>query len=29
VSEPTSIYGTGQGAFVSGRVIVLTGKFVF
>jgi hypothetical protein len=29
VSSPTSIYGTGQGAIVSGRVIVLVGKFTF
>jgi len=29
VSSPTSIYGTGQGAIVSGRVLVLLGKFVF
>jgi Carboxypeptidase regulatory-like domain/TonB dependent receptor len=29
VSQPTSIYGSGQGAIVSGRVIVLTGKFTF
>jgi hypothetical protein len=29
VSSPTSIYGTGQGAIVSGRVIVLLGKFTF
>lgn len=29
VSVPTSIYGTGQGAIVSGRVMVVYGKFVF
>jgi Carboxypeptidase regulatory-like domain len=29
VSVPTSIYGTGQGAIVSGRVLVVYGKFVF
>jgi len=29
VSVPTSIYGTGQGAIVSGRVVVVFGKFVF
>jgi hypothetical protein len=29
VSVPTSIYGTGQGAIVSGRVAVVYGKFVF
>ncbi len=29
VSSPTSIYGTGQGAIVSGRVLVLFGKFIF
>ena len=29
VSSPTSIYGTGQGAIVSGRVLVLLGKFIF
>jgi hypothetical protein len=29
VSVPTSIYGTGQGAIVSGRVLVLVGKFSF
>jgi hypothetical protein len=29
VSVPTSIYGTGQGAIVSGRVVVVYGKFVF
>jgi hypothetical protein len=29
VSSPTSIYGTGQGAIVSGRVVVLLGKFTF
>ncbi|HEY4048136.1 MAG TPA: carboxypeptidase regulatory-like domain-containing protein [Acidobacteriaceae bacterium] len=29
VSSPTSIYGTGQGAVVSGRVLVLVGKFSF
>ncbi len=29
VSSPTSIYGTGQGAIVSGRVLVLFGKFLF
>jgi len=29
VSSPTSIYGTGQGAIVSGRVLVLVGKFNF
>jgi Carboxypeptidase regulatory-like domain/TonB-dependent Receptor Plug Domain len=29
VSVPTSIYGSGQGAFVSGRILVVYGKFVF
>jgi hypothetical protein len=29
VSVPTSIYGTGQGAIVSGRVLVVFGKFIF
>jgi hypothetical protein len=29
VSSPTSIYGTGQGAIVSGRVLVVFGKFIF
>jgi hypothetical protein len=29
VSSPTSIYGSGQGAVVSGRVVVLLGKFTF
>jgi hypothetical protein len=29
VSAPVSIYGSGQGAIVSGRVLVLTGKFSF
>jgi hypothetical protein len=29
VSAPTSIYGSGQGAIVSGRVLVLLGKFNF
>jgi Carboxypeptidase regulatory-like domain/TonB-dependent Receptor Plug Domain len=29
VSSPTSIYGTGQGALVSGRVLVVFGKFIF
>ncbi len=29
VSTPTSIYGTGQGAIVSGRVLVVMGKFSF
>lgn len=29
VSSPTSIYGSGQGAIVSGRVLVLLGKFTF
>lgn len=29
LGPPTSIYGTGQGASVSGRVMVLTGKFTF
>jgi hypothetical protein len=29
VSAPVSIYGSGQGAIVSGRVLVLTGKFTF
>jgi hypothetical protein len=28
-ASPTSIYGTGQGAAVSGRVVVVFGKFVF
>jgi hypothetical protein len=29
VSAPTSIYGTGQGAIVSGRVLVVFAKFLF
>jgi hypothetical protein len=29
VSVPTSIYGSGQGAIVSGRVLVVFGKFLF
>jgi hypothetical protein len=29
VSSPTSIYGTGQGAIVSGRVLVVFGKILF
>jgi hypothetical protein len=29
VSPPVSIYGSGQGAIVSGRVLVVTGKFSF
>jgi hypothetical protein len=29
VGPPTSIYGTGQGASVSGRLMVLTGRFTF
>jgi hypothetical protein len=29
VSPPNSIYGTGQGAAVSGRVLVIVGKFNF
>jgi len=29
VSPPVSIYGSGQGAIVSGRVLVITGKFNF
>ena len=29
LGPPTSIYGTGQGASVSGRVMVLTGRFTF
>jgi hypothetical protein len=29
VGPPTSIYGTGQGAAVSGRLAVLTGRFTF
>jgi len=29
VSPPTSIYGTGQGSVVSGRIGVLTAKFTF
>ena len=29
ISSPTSIYGTGQGAIVSGRVLVVFGKFLF
>jgi hypothetical protein len=29
VSQPVSIYGSGQGAIVSGRVIVATAKFNF
>lgn len=28
-SAPVSIYGSGQGAIVSGRVVVLTGKLTF
>ena len=28
-SSPTSIYGTGQGAAVSGRVLVVFGKFIY
>jgi hypothetical protein len=28
-SSPTSIYGTGQGSAVSGRVLVVFGKFVY
>ena len=28
-SPPTSLYGSGQGAAVSGRVIVVMGKFTF
>jgi hypothetical protein len=28
-SSPTSIYGTGQGSAVSGRVLVVFGKFIF
>jgi hypothetical protein len=29
VAQPSSIYGTGQGASVSGRLMVLTAKFRF
>jgi hypothetical protein len=29
VSVPTSIYGTGQGSAVSGRVLVVFAKFLF
>ena len=29
LGPPTSIYGTGQGASVSGRLVVFTGTFVF
>jgi hypothetical protein len=29
VSQPVSIYGSGQGAIVSGRVIIATAKFTF
>jgi hypothetical protein len=29
LGPPTSIYGTGQGAAVSGRLAVLTGRFTF
>jgi hypothetical protein len=29
VSSPTSIYGSGQGAIVSGRVLVVFGKLLF
>jgi hypothetical protein len=29
VGPPTSIYGSGQGAIVSGRVMVMQGKFTF
>jgi hypothetical protein len=29
LGPPTSIYGTGQGASVSGRLMVLTGRFTF
>jgi hypothetical protein len=29
LGPPTSIYGTGQGSSVSGRLAVLTGRFVF
>jgi hypothetical protein len=29
LGPPTSIYGTGQGASVSGRLAVLTGTFTF
>ncbi len=29
LGPPTSIYGTGQGASVSGRLVVLTGRFTF
>jgi len=29
VAPPTSIYGSGQGGLVSGRNVVLTGKFMF
>jgi hypothetical protein len=28
-SQPVSIYGSGQGAIVSGRVLMVTGKFTF
>jgi hypothetical protein len=29
LGPPTSIYGTGQGAAVSGRLLVLSGRFTF
>jgi hypothetical protein len=29
IAPPTSIYGSGQGALVTGRVIVVTAKFTF
>jgi hypothetical protein len=29
LGPPTSIYGTSQGASVSGRLVVLTGNFTF
>ncbi len=29
LAPPTSIYGSGQGAIVTGRVMVVTGKFTF
>jgi hypothetical protein len=29
LGPPTSIYGSGQGALVTGRVIVITAKFSF
>ncbi len=29
IAPPTSIYGSGQGALVTGRVIVVTAKFSF